>query len=68
MKLTKELLIEASVVGVVLLILGKILNNYQITKKYHLEATLFLAGSLAHLFFEMVGFNKWYCKNSVACK
>jgi len=64
-----ELLIEALVVGIVMVIVGLVVRNYtKQLKMYPLEMTLFLTGVFAHLLFEFTGFNKWYCVNGVACK
>ena len=78
------LLIEALVVGVVTVIVGTIVGflvakfypmkvslpdeckNYN--KYFIMEICLFFTGFIAHLLFEVVGGNKWYCKNGVACK
>tara|TARA_B100000925_G_scaffold281214_1_gene252743 strand:+ start:1288 stop:1527 length:240 start_codon:yes stop_codon:yes gene_type:complete len=78
----KGLLIEALVVGVatvvvgsiVGLVVGKVLGSdlpsvcKDWNKKYAMEISLFLTGAVLHLLFELVGGNKWYCKNGVACK
>jgi membrane-bound ClpP family serine protease len=78
----KDLLIEALVVGVatvlvgsiVGLLVGKVLGSdlpsvcKDWNKKYAMEISLFLTGAVLHLLFELVGGNKWYCKNGVACK
>lgn len=37
-------------------------------KNYVMEIALFLTGFVAHLFFEIIGINKWYCKNGNACR
>ena len=63
------LLIEALVVGIVMVIVGLVVRNYtNQLKMYPLEMTLFLTGVFAHLLFEFTGFNKWYCGNGFACK
>ena len=64
-----ELLIEAFVVGIVMVVVGTIVKNYNFQwKTYNTEITLFLTGVFAHLLFEFTGFNKWYCKNGNACE
>ena len=77
-----ELFIEAIFVGVVIVIVGTLvagLFSYGFksdlppvckdwNKNYVMEMSLFFTGFVSHLFFEIVGLNKWYCKNSVACK
>ena len=77
-----RLLMEAIVVGIVIVVIGSIVG-FLITpifkvdlpkicdrfNEHHvMEICLFLTGFTAHLFFEVVGANKWYCKNGVACK
>lgn len=71
-----ELIIEAVIVGIVILAVGTLLafiiskffktNLPSICKtwnQYHLmEITLFLTGFFAHLFFEAVGLNSYYVK------
>jgi len=67
--MSMELLIEALVVGIVMVIVGLVVRNYtKQLKMYPLEMTLFLTGVFAHLLFEFTGFNKWYCVNGFACK
>lgn len=40
----------------------------KVWNKYHsMEISLFLAGVIAHIGLELVGMNKWYCQNGVAC-
>jgi uncharacterized membrane protein HdeD (DUF308 family) len=64
-----KLLIEAFVVGIVMVVVGAIVKNVNFQwKTYNTEITLFLTGVFAHLLFEFTGFNKWYCKNGFACK
>ena len=55
------MLVEAAVVGAVLAAVGQL---------YELDVhwKLFVAGVLIHIGFEMLGFNKWYCKHGAACK
>ena len=74
--------IEATVVGIILVIMGNIIGLLisksplsvplpDACKKwndfYAMEASLFLAGVLTHLVFELIGANKWYCKHGNAC-
>ena len=68
MNFNNQLLIEAFVVGFVLVIIGKVVNNFKLNKSFHFELTLFLSGMLTHIGFELLGFNKWYCINGTACK
>lgn len=76
------LLVEAFIVGIVIVIIGLIVSKFtspilgvklpdeceSFNDKYVMECTLFLTGFLGHLFFEAIGANKWYCNNGVACK
>lgn len=76
------ILVEAVVVGVVMVIIGLIVSfmiapQFSVklpeicstfNEKHIMEATLFFTGFLGHLFFEAIGANGWYCKNGVACK
>ena len=78
----KQLIIEGSVVGIVLVVIGVILtcllkniNNDNLpdvckswNKNYIMEINLFLIGFIAHMLFEMTGANKWYCSNGYACR
>ena len=78
----KQLLIEAVFVGVALIVVGSIVGGIiayilstdlpKVCKnwnKYHvMEISLFLSGFLLHILCEISGLNKWYCKNSYACK
>lgn len=65
------LLIEASIVGVVVALVGTLLTflfvklSGKSTKfiwNFSMFAILFLTGAFAHILFEIVGFNKYYCK------
>ena len=65
------LLVEAFVVGVVVMFLGTLLTFISVYCKgkstkfiwnFGMFFILFLTGALAHLFFEVIGFNKYYCK------
>ena len=77
------LLMEAVVVGVVLVVVGNIVGfalsksplNIDIPKVcdtwndlYVMEASLFLTGVVTHLLFEFIGGNRWYCKHGFACQ
>jgi membrane protein DedA with SNARE-associated domain len=78
----KSLLVEASLVGVLVLIVGSVVG-YAVGRfasvdlpdvckkwnKYHaMEISLFLTGFFVHIICECVGLNRWYCKNGRACK
>jgi len=67
--MSMELLIEALVVGIVMVVVGAMVKKFNFQwKSYDVEITLFLTGVFAHLLFEFTGFNKWYCTNGFACK
>tara|TARA_B100000242_G_C42660292_1_gene309950 strand:- start:219 stop:455 length:237 start_codon:yes stop_codon:yes gene_type:complete len=65
------LLIEASIVGIVVMFLGTLLTFISVYSKgkstkfiwnFGMFFILFLTGALAHILFEYIGFNKYYCK------
>ena len=65
------LLIEASIVGVVVAIVGTLLTLLVVLSRgkstkfiwnFGMFAVLFLTGALAHILFEVIGFNKYYCR------
>ena len=60
----KELVTEAFVVGLVMLVIFMALK--MVTKD--VRVTVFLTGVLGHFLFEMFGANKWYCKYGRACQ
>tara|TARA_Y100000768_G_scaffold387762_1_gene380184 strand:- start:2525 stop:2785 length:261 start_codon:yes stop_codon:yes gene_type:complete len=76
------LMIEAFVVGITLVLVGTIISGIfsfatksdlppvckDWNKNYIMELSLFFTGFATHLLLEVVGLNKWYCKNGVACK
>jgi len=69
-----RLLIEAGVVGILTLIIGKIssqlvidyIKSYNVNPKYATEIIFIITGVLIHLFCEFTGINKWYTINGVA--
>ena len=77
-----NLLIEAILVGLVVLAIGTIVSYFigksmgvdlpkvckDWNKNYIMEICLFLTGVIAHFLFEAVGANRWYCKNGFACR
>jgi len=71
-----RLLIEAAVVGILTLIIGKIsieavnyvFTEQGISKQYMVETSLIVTGVLIHLFCEFSGINAWYITNGVAAK
>ena len=60
----KELVTEALVVGLVMLVIFMALK--MVTKD--VRVTVFLTGVLGHFLFELLGANKWYCKYGTACQ
>ena len=75
----KQLLIEALVVGIATVVIGTLVSlmysaivpkieGKKWNKYFAMETVLFLTGVMAHFLFEMIGANKWYCKNGYACK
>jgi membrane protein DedA with SNARE-associated domain len=77
-----NLLIEAILVGLVVLAIGTIVSYFigksmgvdlpkvckDWNKNYIMEISLFLTGVFSHLFFELLGLNSWYCKHGRACQ
>jgi len=80
--MNSQVFIEAFMVGIMTVIFGTLAGvlvgpffkidlpaeckNWN--KFFVMEISLFLTGFLIHLFCELVGINKWYCKNGAACK
>ena len=71
MNYSQLLLIEATIVGVVVMFLGTLLTFISVYSKgkstkfiwnFGMFFILFLTGALAHILFEYIGFNKYYCK------
>jgi hypothetical protein len=77
-----KVLLEAVFVGIIFLIISIPIMKFVHTKypinysnctkkpintkgKYY--AATFMAGSLVHILCEVLGINKWYCKNGNAC-
>ncbi len=58
-----RLLVEALVVGIVMLAIHYVLSMF-ITKPL---IVVFLTGFIGHLLFELSGANKWYCTHGKAC-
>lgn len=76
-----NLIKEAIFVGIIIVLIGTIIgyimriyfsqNLPDICKEWNknhiMEICLFLTGFFTHIVCELIGINKWYCKNSVAC-
>jgi hypothetical protein len=67
--LSSQTFIEAIIVGFIAYIFGKIIfeyliikdNNEEEKKPLGLGMVFFMTGFILHLFFELIGLNKWYC-------
>lgn len=76
----KGLLMEAIAVGILLVPLGYLVlySSVELSKRYKsvdrldknikMSLGFFLLGILTHLFCELTGINKWYCKKGIACQ
>jgi H+/Cl- antiporter ClcA len=74
------LFIEAIAVGILLVPLGYLVlyGSVELSKRYKsvdrmdknikMSLGFFILGILTHLFCELTGINKWYCKKGVACQ
>lgn len=75
------LFLEALVVGILTVIIGSMVgyiigslfsNNLpkickEWNKNHVMEISLFFTGFIIHILCEVIGINKWYCKNGNAC-
>jgi cytochrome c oxidase assembly factor CtaG len=74
------LFIEAIAVGILLVPLGYLVlyGSVELSKRYKsvdrldknikMSLGFFILGMLTHLFCELTGINKWYCKKGIACQ
>jgi len=74
------LFIEAIAVGILLVPLGYLVlyGSVELSKRYKsvdrmdknikMSLGFFILGMLTHLFCEITGINKWYCKKGIACQ
>lgn len=74
------LFIEAVAVGILVVPLGYLVlyGSVELSKRYKsvdrmdknikMSLGFFLLGVLTHLFCELTGINKWYCKKGIACQ
>jgi hypothetical protein len=81
MTFSVRLIQEAVVVGITIALIGTLVSWVlsKVTKthlppvcddwnkNFIMEITLFFVGFIAHIGFEVVGANKWYCSNGNAC-
>ena len=65
--MTPQLIAEAVVVGIILVIVWSILNPVLENFTKNKLAVLFIIGALTHFGFEAAGANKWYCSHGNAC-
>ena len=75
-----RLFIEAIAVGILLVPLGYLVlyGSVELSKRYKsvdrmdknikMSLGFFILGMLTHLFCELTGINKWYCKKGIACQ
>ena len=73
---TKGIIIEGSVIGLSVVFLGTLISfiismlqdqNFSYLKNPEMYLALFLTGFLLHVGLDVIGFNKWYCKNAQHC-
>lgn len=76
-----RLLIEGVIMGIIVLVLGFIIDFFtrpflkgdmpRICERWSTHwayaVNLFLVGFIGHIGFELAGFNKWYCRHGHAC-
>jgi len=72
--MTKNILTEAVIIGVALVVVGMLLHlgaskfmKHDMNNNVVLATHFFVAGVAVHLLSEYSGINKWYCKNGIAC-
>lgn len=75
-------IVEAIVVGFITLIIGTLISKLSQkvlkvdlptpckdwNKGYIMEFSLFATGFAVHIVCELLGMNKWYCRNGDACR
>lgn len=62
-----KLLIEAFIVGLSLAAFTHVIKIADLINTKNEAVFMFVVGFLIHLVFELLGMNKWYCKNGAAC-
>ena len=61
-----RIFLEATIVAISIVVLGSVLQNFiKIENPLYL---LFVTGFLIHLIYDLLGFNKYYCKICAGCK
>ena len=77
MNYSLKILFEGFVVGVTTIIYASIIsyvyakitdNNTKFLNNIGMYVCLFLTGFLLHISWDLIGLNKWYCKNCAGCK
>jgi uncharacterized membrane protein len=72
-----HLLLEATVIGFTVVIFGTVISyiiaklmgkKTNFLKRPSMFIALFLIGFLLHGTYDLLGWNKWYCKNCAGCK
>ena len=72
-----HLLLEATVIGFTVVLFGTVISyiiakmmgkNTNFLKRPSMFIALFLIGFLLHGSYDLLGWNKWYCKNRAGCK
>ena len=61
-----RIFLEATIVGISIVVLGFILQKF--CKLNDPLTLLFVTGFLIHLIYDLLGFNKYYCKICAGCK
>tara|TARA_B100001093_G_C26796387_1_gene1001297 strand:- start:1561 stop:1788 length:228 start_codon:yes stop_codon:yes gene_type:complete len=66
-----KLITEATIIGLIILILGKISIKLTINKKREeypkgINLSLFVTGFILHFVIEFIGINCWYCDKKCA--
>lgn len=62
-----KVLIEAVFVGLSLAVFTRLMRLADFANTQNEFVFMFAIGFLIHLLFEVLGLNKWYCKNGAAC-
>ena len=77
MSYVKNIIIEGSVVGISVIIVGTAISyiiakfnnkNTDFLKNKSMYLALFFTGFILHIGLDIIGLNKWYCLNCAGCK